>query len=105
VTGVELHQVERKHLNATHAEVGAYLLALWGLPVPLVEAVACHHAPQRCCTTTLCLAGVIHIADALQHSQGLHSELVPNVVDHEYLKHLGLETHFETWRVGLDKRP
>ena len=28
-----------------HAEVGAYLLGLWGLPVPVVEAVAHHHAP------------------------------------------------------------
>jgi HD-like signal output (HDOD) protein len=103
-TNTELIKVERKHLNATHAEVGAYLLALWGLPVPLVEAVACHHTPRRCCTTTLCLAGVIHIADALQHSQGLHSELVANPVDQDYLKHTGLDTHYESWRVDLKNR-
>jgi putative nucleotidyltransferase with HDIG domain len=104
-TGAELYKVEHKHLNATHAEVGAYLLALWGLPVPLVEAVACHHTPRRCCSRTLCLAGVIHIADALQHSQGLHTELVANPVDTEYLKHIGLDTHYESWRQELNKRP
>ncbi len=100
----ELFEVERRVLNCTHAEVGAYLLALWGLPVPLVEAVACHHTPRRCCATTICLAGVLHIADALQHSQASHSELVPNPVDVEYLKQTGLDTHFEQWRIGLKNK-
>ena len=27
---------------------GAYLLALWGLPNPIIEAVAMHHEPARC---------------------------------------------------------
>ena len=103
-TNTELHKVERKHLDATHAEIGAYLLALWGLPVPLVGAVACHHMPRRCCTSTLCLAGVIHIADALQHTQGLHPELTANPVDAEYLKQTGLDTHYETWRANLNRR-
>ncbi|MDR3456217.1 MAG: response regulator [Verrucomicrobiae bacterium] len=103
-TRTELYKVERKHLNVTHADVGAYLLALWGLPVPLIEALACHHAPRRCCSNTLCLAGVIHIADALQHSQGLHPDLVPNPVDTEYLKQTGLDAHYESWRGDLNKR-
>jgi putative nucleotidyltransferase with HDIG domain len=104
-TRTPLFEVARKHFNATHAEVGAYLLALWGLPVPLVEAVACHHAPRRCCPSTLCLAGVIHIADALQHAQGLHPDLVPNPVDAEYLQHTGLDAHYESWRKNLNRRP
>lgn len=102
-TKTELHKVERKHLNATHAEVGAYLLALWGLPVPLVEAVACHHTPMRCCSSNLCLAGVIHIANSLQHSQALHPELVSSPVDENYLKLTGLDTHYESWRVKLNR--
>ena len=43
-------------------------------------------------------------ADALQHSQGLHPELVPNPVDTEYLKLTGLDTHYESWRVNLKKQ-
>ena len=38
------HEVEMEVLGVSHAEVGAYLLDLWGLPHPIVEAVACHHA-------------------------------------------------------------
>ena len=29
----------------THAELGAYLLGLWGLPDAIVEATAWHHYP------------------------------------------------------------
>jgi HD-like signal output (HDOD) protein len=31
----------------THAEIGAYILGLWGLPYTVVEAVAYHHFPGR----------------------------------------------------------
>ena len=44
----ELWVAEREILKNTHAEVGAYLLGLWGLPDPIVEAVAFHHNPRRC---------------------------------------------------------
>lgn len=36
-------EIEREQFGATHAELGAYLLGLWGLPNPVVEAVALHH--------------------------------------------------------------
>jgi HD-like signal output (HDOD) protein len=43
-----LHEAEREVLGASHAEVGAYLLGLWGLPPPIVEAVAFHHQERPC---------------------------------------------------------
>jgi putative nucleotidyltransferase with HDIG domain len=100
-TNTPLFEVERRHFQATHAEVGAYLLALWGLPIPLVEAVANHHQPHRCGTTELCLAGVVHIANALQHTQASHPEIVASPVDTDYLKILGLDQQFEVWRAEL----
>ena len=42
-----LHVIEREEVKATHAEAGPYLLGIWGLPLPLVEAVAWHHQPSR----------------------------------------------------------
>ena len=38
---------EREIFGVTHAEVGAYLLGLWGIPFPIVEAVAFHHRPNE----------------------------------------------------------
>jgi HD-like signal output (HDOD) protein len=37
--------IEREELGVTHAELGAYLLGLWGLPDAIVEATAWHHYP------------------------------------------------------------
>jgi HD-like signal output (HDOD) protein len=45
--GVPSHAAELATWGATHAEVGAFLLGLWGLPFQVVEAVANHHAPER----------------------------------------------------------
>lgn len=40
---LSLSEAERAILGVTHAQVGAFLLGLWGLPYPIVEAVALHH--------------------------------------------------------------
>ena len=94
-------EVERRCFDTTHAEIGAYLLAIWGLPIPLVEAVANHHCPRRCGTREFCLAGVVHIANALQHSTADHPDPATAGVDTDYLKCVGLERQFETWRAEL----
>jgi HD-like signal output (HDOD) protein len=46
-SGVLAHVAEKATWGTTHAEIGAYLLGLWGLPFQIVEAVANHHAPER----------------------------------------------------------
>ena len=37
---------EEQLFGVTHAEVGGYLVGLWGLPTPIVEAIAYHHRPE-----------------------------------------------------------
>ncbi|MFL6604880.1 MAG: response regulator [Steroidobacteraceae bacterium] len=44
---IPLHAAEHQVIGASHAEIGAYLLGIWGLPYPVVEAVAHHHQPER----------------------------------------------------------
>jgi putative nucleotidyltransferase with HDIG domain len=36
-------EIEQEELGVTHAELGAYLLGMWGLPEAIVEATAWHH--------------------------------------------------------------
>ena len=48
--GLSLLECERRVTGATHAEIGAYLLGLWGLPYAIVEAVALHHTPTAVTT-------------------------------------------------------
>ncbi len=46
-TSIPLHEAETRIMGASHAEVGAYLLGIWGFPYPIIEAVAHHHCPRR----------------------------------------------------------
>lgn len=59
-------EVEQAHHKATHADVGAYLLGTWGLPVPVVAAIARHHTPQGA-ETELGPVTIVHVANALDH--------------------------------------
>jgi HD-like signal output (HDOD) protein/ActR/RegA family two-component response regulator len=45
--GVSVDEAARARLGVTHAEVGAYLLSLWGLPLQVVEAVAAQDTPPE----------------------------------------------------------
>ena len=59
--------VDMAQMEAHHAEVGAYLLGLWGFPNLIVEAVAFHHTPNQASENGLALPGIVHIADRLVH--------------------------------------
>lgn len=61
-----LYRVEESIHGTTHAEIGAYLLALWGLPASIVQAVLRHHHPiHPAGNTTLSMDFAVHIADLL----------------------------------------
>jgi len=65
--GVRLHEVERERLGTTHAEVGAYLLGLWGLPHDVIAAVVQHHADWSA-ISTLDVNAAVRIATAISDS-------------------------------------
>ncbi len=58
-------RIEIEEYGASHAEVGAYLLACWGLPRIVIEAVAFHHRPSALGRTHFDPVGGVHIAEAL----------------------------------------
>ncbi|MBL9038234.1 MAG: HDOD domain-containing protein [Archangium sp.] len=64
-TGQPLHVVEKELVGASHAEVGAYLLGVWGLPFSIVEAVANHHEPQAIQQGSRAVLTALHVADVL----------------------------------------
>ncbi len=61
-------EVERERLGVGHAEVGAQLLELWGLPRSLADVVRFHHDPGSAPPELRQLAAVVHVADALTDS-------------------------------------
>jgi putative nucleotidyltransferase with HDIG domain len=65
---IPLYEAEERVIGATHADIGAYLLGLWGLPCSVVEAVAHHHAPQRVAQAGFDVLAVLAIAGGLAPS-------------------------------------
>jgi HD-like signal output (HDOD) protein/CheY-like chemotaxis protein len=90
-------------MEAQHAEVGAYLLGLWGFPNPIVEAVAFHHAPSRASEKCLSLPGIVHIADRLVHQKCENSSAsVASGIEAGFLEGLGLSGCWPRWSAAID---
>jgi HD-like signal output (HDOD) protein len=104
--GIPLHEAEHRLWGVCHAEVGGYLLALWGLPYPIVEAVANHHTPLRVAPPGRNVLSAVHLADALaaevEASHGADA-IAPPAVDPRYADALGLEGGLDGWRVRADR--
>lgn len=66
---------------------GAYLLGLWGLPAPIVEAVAFYQTPSR--IRGFWVTGAVHVATALVNGVD---------VDESYLRKVGQIDHLPRWR-------
>ena len=97
-----LFAVEQDLMGVSHAEVGAYLLGIWGLPCPVVEAVAHHHHPERVPQETLDAVAVVHVANYLAHENSVRAaaEADSNAYlkpDPEYLENLGLADQISAW--------
>jgi putative nucleotidyltransferase with HDIG domain len=90
-------------MDLHHAEVGAYLLGLWGFPNPIVEAVAFHHAPSQAAGDGLSLPSLIHIAEQLVRERrptdqrSCEGELEPGL-----LEKLGLADRWPAWLAELN---
>ncbi len=70
--GLSFDEAERRVLDTDHAEVGALLLAEWGLPSSIVDVVAQHHHPQHASEDPL-TTDLVHAADQLVLSSALGS--------------------------------
>ena len=73
--GCKSFEAEEELLGTSHAEIGAYLLGLWGIPNLAVEAIAHHHHPTRIPHTAFDCTVAVYVADLLadeleNHPQG-----------------------------------
>lgn len=93
-----LWQVEQEILGTTHAQVGAYLMGLWGLPDPIVESIAFHHSPSQCPDRDFSGLTAVHAADALDHGLSRQNDMECAAwLDHEYVQALRLDARISAW--------
>jgi HD-like signal output (HDOD) protein len=92
-------EVEVETLGATHADISAYLLALWGLPDPVVEAVRFHHFPQKSANREFTPLTATHVANALENERRApDSAGSASRIDLDYLAKTGVADHLPLWR-------
>ena len=94
---IPLSRMEKEVLGSTHADVGAYLLGLWGFADVIVEAVAFHHSPADSATQSFSPLTAVHVADALEHQRNPQSPGDAEL-DQSYLAQIGLADRIDVWR-------
>ena len=74
------------------AQVGAYLLGLWGIPEPIVEVVAWHHEPRERLAVGFGPLTAVYVANILENQQASAGGGVTDAaLDPEYLKALRVD--------------
>jgi HD-like signal output (HDOD) protein/ActR/RegA family two-component response regulator len=99
--GRPAHEIELARHGITHAEIGAHLLALWGLPHAIVEAVAHHHRPLRSPAPLFDAIARVHIADALvadSEARPRDGNTGVSRIDRDYLDRIGVTDRISEWQ-------
>ncbi len=95
---IPLWQAEQQVFSTTHAEIGAHLLGLWGLPHPIVEAVAFHHRPNDSGNALFSPLTAVHIANVLH--QDATAKGTPCTYDRDYVTAAGVQRHLNQWEAS-----
>jgi len=88
---------ECRKAGISHAEVGAYLLGLWGFQNHIVEAVAYHERPRQAPVLKFTLTTILHYANA-------HCSNRLDSLDREYLALVGKRDATDRWASCLEVR-
>ncbi|WP_415716336.1 HDOD domain-containing protein [Maridesulfovibrio sp.] len=95
---VPIQDAEKDILGFTHAEVGAYLLAIWGFDEDIIEAIYCHHEPKRLGSTDLSPAVAIHVANSFDHELRVTNEsYVPHILSAGWLEQNNFSYKLPEW--------
>jgi HD-like signal output (HDOD) protein len=94
-----LYQIEEELWGITHAEIGAYLLSLWGLPTSITEAIAYHHSPSQVPHCQFDALGAVYAANLLAHEHDGSTTDTRSLWDHRFLQEMGVSDELPRWKV------
>jgi HD-like signal output (HDOD) protein len=107
-TEQSLLDTELTVLGVTHAQVGAYLLGLWGLRQRVVEAVAYHARPERL-DTAFGIPSAVHVASILARNADATVVAEPSsdmrAIPMAHLERLGVAHQLPYWREAARDAP
>ncbi|RLB00200.1 MAG: two-component system response regulator [Deltaproteobacteria bacterium] len=89
---LSLFEAEAVIMGTTHAEVGSYLLGLWGFQDDVIESICYHHKPRNAPETDFSFLTCLHVANAIVNDN------IQGLIDLEYLQQLGMVDKLENWQ-------
>ena len=90
--------IETLELQASHPDVGAYLVGLWGLPNTIAEAIAFHEDPAYS-LGPFSLPGIVHVADRIANHPEIADPRNPDLhLNFDYLEKTGRSDRWNEWR-------
>jgi HD-like signal output (HDOD) protein len=103
--GEDMTAVERDVLGASQAELGGYLLGLWGFNDAVIEAVLYQSRPSDCVYTDRSALTCVHLARSFGPRWPFGQRtLRPVTLDIDYVRHLGMEAKVKEWMAALVAR-
>jgi putative nucleotidyltransferase with HDIG domain len=95
----ELQQMEMLELRASHTDVGAYLVGLWGLPNTIAEAIAYHEDPSQSRSGAFGLPAIVHAADRMAYRPDITDPRSPELgLNVAYFEKHGRIDRWNDWR-------
>ncbi len=91
-----LWEREQALFGASHAEIGAYLMGLWGLETALLAAIAFHHNPAQSQVGEFGPVAAVHLADRFEHER--RHGTAGTQGDDDYLQTIGVHARVDAWQ-------
>lgn len=93
--------VEEQVFGCTHADAGGSLLGIWGLPDPIVDAVAHHHHPSQSPIKNISPLTAVHLANHFCLMQTRPNEAFR--LETIYIEKLKIQHKIEKWKNDLNR--
>ena len=93
------HEAEQAILGVSHAQIGGYLLGLWGFSDEVTDATVFHHHPLDNPNLAFSLLTVVHVADVFAHEL-IQTEIPSQIceISTEHLEAIGLLDRLAFWQ-------
>lgn len=100
---VAIWDIEKEMFGANHGEIGACLIGMWNMPLPIVDAAALHHEPPAGEQEGLTPLAAVHIANVLERElwMGRDEAIVAPIISATFLNELGLLDRLPVWRAAF----
>ena len=98
--GMPQSAAEKQVFDSVHSDVGAFLLALWGMPASIFIPVACHDDPNRCQDSQqMVRTAIVHTANIFEHAATTGEwQDVEDHLNMEFLDKLDLKERLPIWQ-------